>query len=124
MLSVGPRIVAAPDGRLRTVAVEPETVERLLDEGAKPVSRLVGLLPAVRGKARDPWTLVRWIKDGKDGIRLEGFTGPDGAWWSSKAALARFLAALTEGPRPSAAEEKSRQRGEAAMAELRRMVGR
>src|SRR4051812_46018267 len=72
------------------------TIVKLLEEGAIPVHDLVALLPPETGKRRRPETLVRWIVHGKKGIRLEGFCGGGKGWYSSKQALARFFAALTE----------------------------
>ncbi|HVS40143.1 MAG TPA: hypothetical protein VMS17_31585, partial [Gemmataceae bacterium] len=76
--------------------VDPRMVQRLLEEGAQPVTRLTALIPPSRGKARSPTTLTKWILLGKHGVLLEGFVGPDKAWWSSAGALARFFARLTE----------------------------
>src|SRR5450755_2142960 len=97
-----------------SLIIDPETVEKLLDEGAMPISKLVRLLPPARGKARDPFTLVRWIKKGVGGVRMEGLI-VGGGWWSGKAALARFLSATT-GEEPAARLTSRRiDREEAAM---------
>jgi hypothetical protein len=114
--------------------VDPKMIERLLREGCVPVSRAVALAPpSCRGRARSPYTLVRWIEDGKRGVHLEGFYGADKTWFTSAGALARFFARLTEmhlvgrGKRPTStpAEEKEaesrRRRAEAAQAERRRL---
>jgi hypothetical protein len=78
-------------------AVDPKMIERLLREGCVPVTRAVALAPpSCRGKGRTVSTLVRWIEEGKRGVRLEGFYGADKCWWTSAGALARFFARLTE----------------------------
>jgi hypothetical protein len=77
--------------------VDPKMIERLLREGALPVTRALALAPpACRGKGRTVSTLVRWIEEGKRGVRLEGFFGADKTWWTSAGALGRFFARLTE----------------------------
>jgi len=79
---------------------------------------------------------VRWIEDGKRGVRLEGFYGADKCWWTSAGALARFFARLTDmklagrGFRPTSvcadeAEAADRQRrAKAANEEMDRLFGR
>lgn len=51
------------------------------------------------GKPRDPTTVARYIRDGIDVrgrvVRLEGGRSTDGSWWTTAAAVSRFLAALT-----------------------------
>jgi hypothetical protein len=77
--------------------VDPKMIERLLREGAVSVKQALALTPpACRGKGRTVSTLVRWIEEGKRGVRLEGFYGADKCWWTSAGALARFFARLTE----------------------------
>jgi hypothetical protein len=113
-------------------AVDPKMVERLLREGSIPVTRALALAPpACRGKGRTVSTLVRWIEEGKRGVRLEGFYGADKTWWTSAGAMGRFFARLTEmrlagrRERPTsacadAAEQRDRERrAAAAMAEIR-----
>jgi hypothetical protein len=114
------------------LSVDPKMVERLLREGSIPVTRALALAPpACRGKGRTVSTLIRWIMEGKRGVRLEGFFGADKCWWTSAGALARFFARLTEmklagrRQRPTsacedAADLRDRQRRAAiAMAEIR-----
>jgi hypothetical protein len=114
---------------------DPESVLRMLREGAEPVARLAALVPASRGKRCLPSTLVRWILFGKRGVRLEGFVGPGKSWHSSAPALARFFARLTEircaGERfppasPAADDKRGREREErsARAAEAMERLGR
>lgn len=102
--------------------VTPETVSRLIDEGAETVASLAMAFPATRGAPRRSDTLVRWIRHGLHGgsVKLEGFVGPDGAWWSSKKALARFFAART-GTTPQAVptDAERKRRAEAAARAMR-----
>jgi hypothetical protein len=115
-------------------AVDPKMVERLLREGSITVTRALALAPpACRGKGRTVSTLVRWIVEGKRGVRLEAFYGADKCWWTSAGALARFFARLTEMKqagrrhRPTSACEDAadlrdrKQRSVAAMAEILRI---
>jgi hypothetical protein len=76
-----------------------QTLALLNEEQVEPITRLAKVLPPVRGVRRDANTLRRWIREGKRGrggevVFLEGFYGPDRAWWSSRPALARFFARL------------------------------
>lgn len=93
-----------------------EQIERILEEGAIRLSEAAKLLPPCRGKRRSTSTLTRWIEQGKAGIKLEAFTGPDKTWWTSKTALARFLAALTanRGCRQVQSQTEYQRRAEAA----------
>lgn len=46
---------------------DPETVERLMAEGAIRLSEAAGLVGTCRGRKRHTSTLVRWIVGGKRG---------------------------------------------------------
>lgn len=108
--------------------MDPQTVELLLSEGAVPLRDLLPLVPAEQGKRRRVATVVGWITRGKCGVKLEGFSGAGKGWYSSKPALARFLAELTrrrsgggeepERPSPSVVE-RSRRDVERMLAALR-----
>lgn len=66
-----------------------------MEEGAEPLSVLAALAGTVRGRRRSPRTLTRWVTEGVRGFVLEAYH--DGTrWYSSRAALARFLAVLTQ----------------------------
>lgn len=104
--------------------VQPGVVERLIAEGAVSAGMVVAKLPHTRGKRRHPNTVSRWITKGKGGVKLEGFAGLDGTWWTSWKALARFFAALTPGaaqPPPAAPDPAKVQ---AAIERLRAMRSR
>jgi hypothetical protein len=76
------------------IEVDPKVIEQLLSEGAVSVTEAIRKLPTANG-VRRPETMTRWIVQGKHGVQLEGFSGPDKTWWTSWPALARFFAALT-----------------------------
>jgi hypothetical protein len=90
-----------------------QSIERILLEGAESVADLAKTLPAPRGESVAPATLVRWIRHGKKGVLLEGYTKGQG-WYSSKPALARFFAALTEQLLPVAVQTVNERRAAAA----------
>lgn len=71
-------------------------VERLLAEDRLSASQAAALFPPLRGRRTHGTTVVRWITRGKSGVRLEGFRGAGKSWWTSRQAVTRFLAALTE----------------------------
>jgi len=66
---------------------------RLVGEGLRPLPDLAALVPRSDGRPVSIRALVRWIRDGRDGRRLEAVRGAGGLWYSSVPALARFLAA-------------------------------
>ena len=73
---------------------------RLMDEGLIALSKAAKLLPpARRGKGIvehvRPTALIRWIRFGKKGVHLEACRSAGKTWWTSKPALARFLAAVS-----------------------------
>lgn len=96
-----------------SLAALSQVIERILAEGAEPVVDLAKTLPAPRGERVAAATLVRWIRRGKKGVLLEGYTKGQG-WYSSKPALARFFAALTEQQLPPAVKTVSERRAAAA----------
>lgn len=79
--------------------------ERLLREGPVAVVHLAKRVPAARAGRVDghrgtrghvgAMTLVRWIRDGRKGVYLDGMIGAGGGWHSSLPALGRFFARLT-----------------------------
>lgn len=76
-----------------------EAAERVLKEGAMPLSEIAKKIPAARrGKLGhvSVGALTRWILEGKQGVYLDGarLTGP--GWCSSLAAVARFSAQIAE----------------------------
>lgn len=101
--------------------VSPQTADRLLSEGVQPLAALARLLPPLRGRARRPATLARWIEQGdrRTGVRLEGVR-VGGVWHSSRQALARYLAALSTGQDPSASLDRERLERQAAEARAER----
>jgi len=96
-----------------------QVAERLLLEGAKPVSELAKLVPPPRGKSVAAETLVRWIVQGKHkgAVKLEGFTKGQG-WYSSVAALGRFFGALTRRKLPPEIQTVNERRAAAAAKEF------
>ena len=72
-----------------------EKIEQLLSEGVISANKAAAGLPSVRGKGRHAGTIIRWILDGRHGVKLEGFRGPDRTWFTTRKALARFFAAIT-----------------------------
>ncbi len=71
---------------------------RLQEEGQIAVSKAARFVKAERGRRgyASASTLVRWIIKGKQGVRLEGVRGTGSTWYTSKQALARFQAKLSE----------------------------
>lgn len=74
---------------------DPGTCERLVSEGLIPLSEAARLLPNSHGKPVSVQTIVRWIRHGKNGVKLEATRAAGEHWWTSKAAVGRFLAGLT-----------------------------
>lgn len=96
----------------------------ILAETALTLSQACRLLPGTRGcEHPDPATLTRWILNGirvTSGcrVKLEAVKLP-GGWRTSREAVSRFLAALTDGhqqpavPLPSSPRRRSRSAEEA-----------
>lgn len=74
---------------------DPELYARLLSEGLISLGRAAELLPTSSGRPVKINTIVRWINHGKRGVRLEGTRGAGDHWYTSEAAIGRFLAALS-----------------------------
>lgn len=72
---------------------------RLMDEGLLSLVQIAAFLPPVRGKRVSTSSVFRWITKGKHGVKLEGIRLHGGGYFSSKAALARFAAAVTQAER-------------------------
>lgn len=95
------------------MATDPFLIERILAEGAVPLHALRREAAPSRGRARTLGTLVKWATEGVGGVKLEAYH--DGTrWFSSRLALARFLAALT------GREEARAERSAAPVPEARR----
>jgi hypothetical protein len=115
---------------MNTETLAAQTLALLNEEQVEPITRLAKVLPPIRGARRDANTLRRWIRQGKRGragevIYLEGFYGPDRAWWSSRPALARFFARLQgqlapQQPVPSNFERLAAQQLEEFQKELKK----
>ena len=106
--------------------VSPAMIERLLAEGVISVTSAARTLPSCRTAVRCAEGVTAWIRRGKRGIKLEGFFGSDGTWWTSLPALARFFAALTNRKlaRPGIEQpERLRRRHEAALKGLAELNG-
>ena len=105
---------------------DPITVETLIKEGAITLAEAAKLLPVTRGKKKHITSLVRWILQGKHGIRLEASRGPDKGWFTSRQAVARFCARVTAAeahePIPLNIEQQDRERR--AKAAMERMFGK
>src|SRR5262249_16805072 len=73
--------------------------DRIMSEGAIPVSKAAKLIVAEKGRIH-PYpsssTLVRWIVRGKRGCFLDGCQLSGETWFTSKQALVRFAAGLSE----------------------------
>jgi 2-C-methyl-D-erythritol 4-phosphate cytidylyltransferase len=75
--------------------MDARTIQRLIEEGAVALSVLARECGTARGKSRSRETVTKWVTKGVKGYRLEAYH--DGVrWFSSRQALARFLAALSE----------------------------
>lgn len=115
---------------LTTDPVDPATIEQLIAEGAQSVAAIARKLPPCRGKKRAPHTVVRWITEGRRGVRLEGFTGIGKGWFTSLPAVARFFSQLTAKrlrrplPTPASEERARRQREREQRAFARELGGR
>lgn len=81
----------------------PHVIEQLVREGAVPLYLLAREVPSPRGRHRTAASLARWATVGVRGLRLEAFH--DGTrWYSSRPALARFLAGQTAARMPGEVE--------------------
>lgn len=82
-----------------------------------PVRELKGVAGA------GPEAVGRWVAVGKHGLLLDGIRGAGRGWYSTEAALVRFLAALTSGSvsAPAVTSSALRRNYEDAMRELRRI---
>lgn len=80
--------------RAEGAAPDPAPFLLLISEGLIDLPTAAKLLPPVDGHPMAVGSLWRWITRGKAGVRLEGFRLHD-EWWTSRAAVARFLAAVT-----------------------------
>lgn len=77
----------------------PAITERILTENPIPVTQAAKLVPspvASRHKHVSANALVGWILRGKRGVLLDGYRGPGKTWWTSAAAIRRFLAELSK----------------------------
>jgi hypothetical protein len=54
------------------------------------------LIPRVRGRKVHTSSIYRWIMHGKHGIRLDGIQASGSGWFTSREALARFWASVSE----------------------------
>jgi hypothetical protein len=84
---------------MTVLVTTPDIAERLITEGLIDLPTAIKLLPLSanpRGSEHpiSIGALWRWITRGKAGVRLEGLRFHD-EWWTSKPAVARFLAALS-----------------------------
>src|SRR4051812_12272111 len=72
--------------------------ERITAEGPLAVSAAAKLVKAERGQRGhcSASSLVRWIVAGKQGVFLDGVRMAGETWFTSKAALVRFSAQLSE----------------------------
>lgn len=77
----------------------PAIAERILTENPIPVTQAAKLVPspvASRHRHVSANALVGWILRGKRGVLLDGYRGPGKTWWTSAAAIRRFLAELSK----------------------------
>jgi hypothetical protein len=75
--------------------------------------------PRQRNRPVAPRTVERYITDGKHGVKLEAFRGPGVTWWTTRPAIARWLARLTalelgQTPEPTPSETQRRRAADAA----------
>lgn len=77
----------------------PADAERLISEGLISLPDASAMLPPVHGRPTSVIAIVRWCRRGKSGINLEAVR-LHGEWWTSKPALARFVARVTAMPKP------------------------
>lgn len=89
--------IVAPAARAEAppVPASPAIAERLMEEGLLGLVQIAAMLPPIRGKRVSTSSIFRWIVKGKHGIQLEAIRLHGSGYFSSKAALARFAAALT-----------------------------
>jgi hypothetical protein len=96
------------------------------DDGPRlPVGQLAHLFPRGRmGRPRHPETIGDYVRRGYRGIHLEGGALTDGGWWSTAAAVDRFLAAVTAralaGDVPAPTPTDDERRAAAAVERMRR----
>lgn len=90
--------------------------ERLLAEEPMPVTRAAKLVPCNHGRRGycSANALVGWILRGKRGVFLDGYRGPGKTWWTSAAAIQRFLAELSRAESDRSASARKPTPGVAA----------
>lgn len=93
--------------------------DSLLSEGLLTLTQAAKLLPRRKGKGPHTTTVLRWIKKGWQGVKLEAQLSP-GGWVTSAPAVERFLRATTTAGvrdevivRPRRAREAAIRRAEA-----------
>lgn len=78
----------------RTADHMAEMAARIKAEGPLKVSQAARLVPSDKPNGVGPGVLVRWIREGKKGVRLDGARFSGKTWWTSVAALERFWGAV------------------------------
>ncbi len=75
--------------------VSAAVVDRLLGEGLIPLADVAKLIPSPkRGRKLAANSVLRWALVGKRGVRLEACPGAGRGLYTSRPAVARFLAAI------------------------------
>lgn len=71
------------------------SVEGMVGEEWLSAPQAARLMPRARGRPVRAATVAGWIERGKRGVRLHGVRGPGKTWWTTRSAIARWLAELT-----------------------------
>jgi len=105
-----------------------ELAARIIAEGPVRVAEVARRCPADRGRRGhvSADAVVRWIRHGRRGVRLEGCRLSGKGWCSSWPALARFSAALEAaagGTAAVVAPQQRERRARGAAAELDALRG-
>lgn len=79
------------------ITVSEETATRLQNEGLLSLKQACKHVPCEKGNRGHVWpnTLLRWILRGKGGVKLEAVRGAGSTWYTTRPALARFMARVS-----------------------------
>jgi hypothetical protein len=70
--------------------------QRLSQEKLYSLAEIAQFIPRCRGKKVHTSSIYRWIMHGKNGVRLDGVQASGSGWFTSREALARFWAGVSE----------------------------
>jgi hypothetical protein len=69
---------------------------RLSNEQLYSLAEITKFIPRSKGKKVHASSVYRWVIAGKAGVKLEAIMASGSGWYTSREALARFWAAVSE----------------------------